>query len=125
MGRRKHGKLRNPDMRTATLLGLGAVETRLPAASRVKLTAHAVQRFQERCAPDLSLHAARRRLCELKGGARVSHCRPEWAGVDDVTDPSPLGVIGWVILDLGGGERCALPVRVREDGEPFAATCIR
>lgn len=122
MSRRKHGKLRAPDLRTAHLLGLNAVETRLPAASQVRLTKHAVERFQQRCEPGLSIGAARGKLDRLKRGARVLPQRPEWIGEEQMNG-NALGVLGWIVVELPG-KRCVMPVRVDEQGAPFAATCL-
>lgn len=114
------GRMRpkRPSQGTADLLGLLSAP-RLPAASRVVLSPHAVKRFVERCAPELSLHEARTELRRMTGGARVFHSRPLWAGPPGEHDAD---VIGYVVpRDMP----CpvALPVRVI-DGRYVATTCL-
>lgn len=109
--------------RLAELLDLDHGETRLPPASRVKLTAHAVDRFRSRAAPGLKLNEAKRRLLGLKGGAKMVKHRPSWCG----GGPNPkvehrLLTVGYVVVE-DHEPPIALPIELH-DGQPVATTCL-
>lgn len=111
-----------PSRRAVELLGL-EVPARLPKASRVKITTHAVERYIERIRPDaeLTVGEARRELRERMGGCRVVRERPRWCGpVKDRV--SELQTAGYVVVEHAG-RHFALPI-VWRDGEAHAVTCL-
>jgi hypothetical protein len=116
-GRRDHH--RSPSPRTAELLGLDPCRAALPAASQVKLTYHAVERFRERIAPEMTIGEARRTLTALKAGARVLRDRPAWAG--RTAWERQFTTTGYIVIT--STPACVLPIEAR-DGMFLATTCL-
>lgn len=117
--RGRRDKHRSPSPRTAELLGLDPCRAALPAASQVKLTDHAVQRFRERVAPELTAAEARRTLVKLKGGAKVLRDRPSWIG--PVAWSRGFTTTGYIVITTSPA--CVLPIECR-DGHFIATTCL-
>lgn len=111
---------RQPTARTAKLLGL-EIAVQLPAASRVELTRHAVERYRQRVDRELSRAEAARRLRDAKAGARVSHKRPRCLGAKEPWEWR-FTTVGYVMVERHD-PLLVLPV-VMKDGRPIAVTCI-
>lgn len=106
----------------AELLGLDHGDSKLPAASRVRLTHHAVERFRSRAARGMSLNEARRELMRVKAGAKVVKHRPSWLGGREATPDHALLTVGYVVVE-DHEPPIALPIENR-DGEAIATTCL-
>jgi hypothetical protein len=115
MGRRS--RKRGVPQETADLLGLLA-PARLPPASRVGLTTHAVARFRERLFPELSQEEAYAELRRLKRGARVVRTRPVWLPGVETQE-----TVGYIIL-RGTPCAAALAIERREGDRYVAPTCL-
>lgn len=121
MGRRRaaprHSRL--PTRRTVELLGLEA-RAKLPPASAVILTKHALDRYRLRV-ENVPRAAAKVALRELMAGAKVRHERPRCMGPERAWERQ-YTTVGYVICDRRQ-PAIVLPV-VMSGGRPVAVTCI-
>jgi len=112
---------RMPSASLAKKLGL-VQPPPLPRPDRVRLTFHAVQRFRQRVASELTMDDARRALEALVRDAQVVRERPAWLGRESLEERQ-FTTAAYLIVPNAGPVPFALPV-VFSNGVARALTCL-